>query len=164
MRVRVDGYYEDGAVWCAAMISCPGMMEQVGLFVICMHHRACRCYLNGASLKAVPLEVSHGDFLAIYKSDGRRVASSGLLTQTVASRRRTEHTSSTSSLCSSRQSAVPDGDASLPPSSSARCIEPNAWLRLVFDSFQLFALACRRCVAWLNRGVASRLPIDLAAT
>ena len=23
VRVRVDGYYEDGAVWCPAMISCP---------------------------------------------------------------------------------------------------------------------------------------------
>ena len=109
VRVRVDGYYEDGAVWCPAMISCPAMVEQLGLLVICMLHGECSCYLNGAPLNVVPAEVSHGDFLAIYKSDGRRAAPSGLVTHAVASGRRTEHTSSASSLCSSGQGAAPDG-------------------------------------------------------
>ena len=109
VRVRVDGYYEDGAVWCPAMISCPAIVEQLGLVVICMHHGECSCCLNGASLNIVRAEVFHGDFLPIYKSDGRRAVPSGLVTHAVASGRRTEHTSSASSLCSSGQGATPDG-------------------------------------------------------
>ena len=108
VRVRVDGYYEDGAVWCPVMISCPGIVEQLGLLVICMHQGDCSCYLNGVPLSAVPTDVSHGDFVAIYKSDGRRVVPNGLLTHAVASGCRTEHTSSASSLCSSGQGAVPN--------------------------------------------------------
>ena len=84
VRVRVDGYYEDGAVWCPVMISCPGIVEQLGLLVICMHQGDCSCYLNGIPLSAVPTDVSHGDFVAIYKSDGRRVVPNGLLTHAVA--------------------------------------------------------------------------------
>ena len=108
MRVRVDGYHEDGVVWCPAMISCPDMVEQLGLFVICMHHGECSCYLNGTPLRVVPVVVSHGDFLAIYKSDGSRAAPGGLVTHATASGRRTEHTSIASSLCSG-QGAESDG-------------------------------------------------------
>ena len=38
VRVRVDGCFEDGAVWSSDMISCPGM----SLLVICMQHGECR--------------------------------------------------------------------------------------------------------------------------
>ena len=67
VRVRVGGYFEDGAVWSPVMISCPGMVEQLGLLVICMQHGECSCYLNGVSLQGVPVEVSNGDFVVIYK-------------------------------------------------------------------------------------------------
>ena len=55
------------------MISCPDMVEQLGLFIACMQRGLCVCYLNGAPLRDAPAEVSHGDFLAVYKSDSGRV-------------------------------------------------------------------------------------------
>ena len=34
VRVRVDGYFEDGAIWSPSRITCPGIVEQLGLLVI----------------------------------------------------------------------------------------------------------------------------------
>ena len=34
VRVRVEGFYDEGAVWCPAAIACGAMIEQVGLFVV----------------------------------------------------------------------------------------------------------------------------------
>ena len=68
VRVRVDGFFEEGAVWCPAAIACFAMIEQLGLFVACQQREDCRCYLNGTSLHDDPVAVTHGDFLAIFKS------------------------------------------------------------------------------------------------
>ena len=35
VRVRVDGFSDEGAVWCPAMITCLAMVEQLGLFIAC---------------------------------------------------------------------------------------------------------------------------------
>ena len=110
VRVRVDGYFEDGAVWSPGMISCPGMVEQLGLQVICMQHGECSCYLNGVPLQGVPVEVSNGDFVAIYKSDNRPVGQTGL-SYAVTSGPRPEHTSSASSHCSSGPGGVLDASS-----------------------------------------------------
>ena len=69
VRVRVEGFYDEGAVWCPAAIACRAMIEQLGLFVACQQQGACRCYLNGNRLHDDPVAVTHGDFLAIFKSD-----------------------------------------------------------------------------------------------
>ena len=45
------------------------MIEQLGLFVACQQQGSCRCYLNGNPLHDDPVAVTHGDFLAIFKSD-----------------------------------------------------------------------------------------------
>ncbi len=29
VRVRVDGFHDEGAVWCPAQITCPAMVEQL---------------------------------------------------------------------------------------------------------------------------------------
>ena len=47
VRVRVDGYFEDGAIWSPTRITCPGIVEQLGLHVICTQHDECKCYHNG---------------------------------------------------------------------------------------------------------------------
>ena len=69
VRVRVEGFYDEGAVWCPAAIACGAMIEQLGLFVACHQQGSCRCYLNGNPLHNDPVAVTHGDFLAIFKSD-----------------------------------------------------------------------------------------------
>ena len=69
VRVRVEGFYDEGAVWCPAAIACGAMIEQLGLFVACHQLGSCRCYLNGNPLHNDPVAVTHGDFLAIFKSD-----------------------------------------------------------------------------------------------
>ena len=106
VRVRVDGFYDDGAVWCPSMIFCRGIIVELRLLVICSHQGDCRCYLNGLPLSDVPTDVSHGDFVAIYKSDGRRAGPAGLLTHAVVSTHSAEH-----DICSSEQSAAPDGSS-----------------------------------------------------
>ena len=50
VRVRVEGFYDEGAVWCPAAIACLTMIEQLGLFVACQQGGDCRCYLNGTPL------------------------------------------------------------------------------------------------------------------
>ena len=77
VRVRVDGYFEDGAVWSPLRTSCLGLVEQLGLLVICTQRGACKCYLNGAPLHEVLMEVAHGDFVVIYQSDSRPVLQRG---------------------------------------------------------------------------------------
>ena len=67
--MRVEGFYDEGAVWCPAAIACGAMIEQLGLFVACQQQGSCRCYLNGNPLHDDPVAVAHGDFLAIFKSD-----------------------------------------------------------------------------------------------
>ena len=69
VRVRVEGFYDEGAVWCPAAIACSAMIEQLGLFVACQQQGSCRCYLNGNPLHDDPVAATHGDFLAIFKSD-----------------------------------------------------------------------------------------------
>ena len=69
VRVRVDGFFDEGAVWCPAAIACFAMIEQLGLFVACQQRGDCRCYLNGTPLHNDVVAVTHGDFLAIFKSD-----------------------------------------------------------------------------------------------
>ena len=69
VRVRVEGFYDEGAVWCPAAIACGAMIEQLGLFVACHQQGSCRRYLNGNPLHNDPVAVTHGDFLAIFKSD-----------------------------------------------------------------------------------------------
>ena len=59
----------EGGVWCPAAIACFTMIEQLGLFVACQQRGDCRCYLNGTPLHDDPVAVTHGDFLAIFKSD-----------------------------------------------------------------------------------------------
>ena len=44
VRMRLDGYFEDGAIWSPGRISCPGIVEQLGLLVICTQHDECKCY------------------------------------------------------------------------------------------------------------------------
>ena len=39
VRVRVEGFYDEGAVWCPAAIACGAMIEQLGLFVACAINR-----------------------------------------------------------------------------------------------------------------------------
>ena len=77
VRVRVDGFYDEGAVWCPAAIACFTMIEQLGLFVACQQRGDCRCYLNGTPLHDDPVAVTHGDFLAIFKSDHAHSESPG---------------------------------------------------------------------------------------
>ncbi len=72
-------FSEEGAVWCAERISCPGMVEQLGIFVACVQRGACLCYLNGAPLRDVPVAVRHGDFLVVYKSESSRSDAAELL-------------------------------------------------------------------------------------
>ena len=48
VRVRVDGFFDEEAVWSPAMITCPALVEQLGLFVACQQRSHCRCYLNGS--------------------------------------------------------------------------------------------------------------------
>ena len=69
VRVRVEGFYDEGAVWCPAAIACRSMIEQLGLFVACHQQGSCRCYLNGNPLHDDLVAVTHGDFLVIFKSD-----------------------------------------------------------------------------------------------
>ena len=69
VRVRVEGFYDEGAVWCPAAIACRSMIEQLGLFVACQQQGSCRCYLNGNPLHDDLVAVTHGDFLVIFKSD-----------------------------------------------------------------------------------------------
>ena len=71
MRVRVDGYFEDGAIWSPDRITCPGIVEQLGLLVICTQHDECKCYHNAKALQRLPVDASNGDFVVIYKSDRR---------------------------------------------------------------------------------------------
>ena len=68
VRVRVDGYFEDGAIWSPARITCPGIVEQLGLYVICTQQDECKCYHNGEALLRLPVDATNGDFVAIYKS------------------------------------------------------------------------------------------------
>ena len=77
VRVRVDGFFDEGAVWCPAVIACFTMIEQLGLFVACQQWGDCRCYLNGTPLHDDPMAVTHGDFLAIFKSDHAHSESPG---------------------------------------------------------------------------------------
>ena len=106
VRVRVDGFHEEGAVWCPAMISCPDMVEQLGLFIACMQRGLCVCYLNGAPLRDVPAAVCHGDFLAVYKSDSGRSDAAGHTVLATASARRLAASSVATSECPSGHSAL----------------------------------------------------------
>ena len=78
----------------------------------------------------MPADVSNGDFVAIYKSDGRRVVQNGL-SYAVASGRRPEHTSSASSHCSSGLGGVPD--ASSPAGTTGPGYSPCPVERLPID-------------------------------
>ncbi len=49
-----------------------------------MQRGECLCYLNGAPLRDVPVEVSHGAFLVVFKSDGSRAATTGLTVHATA--------------------------------------------------------------------------------
>ena len=35
VRISVEGFFDEGAVWSPAGIACLGMIEQLGLFVAC---------------------------------------------------------------------------------------------------------------------------------
>ena len=67
VRVRVDGYFEDGAIWSPDRITCPGIVEQLGLLVICTQHDECSCCHNGEALQRLPVDASNGDFVVIYE-------------------------------------------------------------------------------------------------
>ena len=85
VRVRVDGFFDEGAVWCPAAIACFAMIEQLGLFVACQQRGGCRCYLNGTPLHNDLVAVTHGDFLAIFKSDHAHSEAPGHATLSIAS-------------------------------------------------------------------------------
>ena len=61
VRVRVDGFFDEGAVWSPATIACLAMVEQLGLFVACQQRGFCRCYINGSPLHNELVAVKHGD-------------------------------------------------------------------------------------------------------
>ena len=65
---RVDGFFDEEAVWSPAAIACFAMIEQLGLFFACQQRGICRCYFNGSPLHNEPVTVAHGDFLVIFKS------------------------------------------------------------------------------------------------
>ena len=46
VRLRLDGYYDEGAVWCPLQITCGGMLEQLDLDILCGQEGECKCYLN----------------------------------------------------------------------------------------------------------------------
>ena len=110
VRVRVDGFFDEGAVWSPAMITCLAMVEQLGLFVACQQRGHCRCYLNGSPLHAEPVAANHGDFLAIYKSDHARSDVLGHAMLSTASTRRLGGSTGTVSECPSGQSAAAASD------------------------------------------------------
>ena len=64
------------------------MIEQLGLFVACQQRGGCRCYLNGTPLPNDRVTVTHGDFLAIFKSDHAHSEAPGHATLSIASNRR----------------------------------------------------------------------------
>ena len=105
LLLRVDGYFEDGAIWSPGRISCPGIVEQLGLLVICTQHDECKCYHNGGALQRLPVDVSNGDFVAIYKSDRRPRRENGL-SSAVTSGLRPGSAASASSQCSSEPGSV----------------------------------------------------------
>ena len=88
VRVRVDGFFDEEAVWCPAAIACFAMIEQLGLSVACQQRGGCRCYLNGTPLHNDLVAVTHGDFLAIFKSDHAHCEAPGHATLSIASNRR----------------------------------------------------------------------------
>ena len=97
VRVRVDGFFDEGAVWSPATIACFTIVEQLGLFVACQQRGFCRCYINGSPLHNEPVAVKHGDFLAIF------LGHTMLFT---ASTRRLGGSAGTVSECPSGQSAA----------------------------------------------------------
>ena len=106
VRVRVDGFFDEGAVWSPAMIACLAMVEQLGLFVACQQRGFCRCYINGSPLHNELVAVKHGDFLAIFKSDHTRSDALGHAMLSTASTRRLGGSAGTVSECPSGQSAA----------------------------------------------------------
>ena len=103
VRVRVEGFFDEGAVWSPAAIACFAMIEQLGLFVACQQRGGCRCYLNGTPLHNDPVTVAHGDFLAIFKSDHAHSGAPGHATLSIASNRRQGGYLGTVSECPSEQ-------------------------------------------------------------
>ena len=105
VRVRVDGYFEDGAIWSPTRITCPGIVEQLGLLVICTQHDECKCYHNGEALLRLPVDATNGDFVVIYKSDRRPGRENGGWAA-VTSGLRSGYAASASSQCSSEPGSV----------------------------------------------------------
>ena len=105
VRVRVDGYFEDGAIWSPSRITCPGIVEQLGLLVICTQHDECKCYHNGEALLRLPVDATNGDFVVIYKSDRRPGRENGGWAA-VTSGLRSGYAASASSQCSSEPGSV----------------------------------------------------------
>ena len=103
VRVRVEGFFDEGAVWSPAAIACFAMIEQLGLCVACQQRGGCRCYLNGNPLHNDPVTVAHGDFLAIFKSDHAHSGAPGHATLSLASNRRQGGYLGTVSECPSEQ-------------------------------------------------------------
>ena len=105
VRVRVDGYFEDGAIWSPSRITCPGIVEQLGLLVICTQHDECKCYHNGEALHRLPVDATNGDFVVIYKGD-RRPGRENSGWAAVTSGLRSGYAASASSQCSSEPGSV----------------------------------------------------------
>ena len=57
VRVRLDGFHEEDAVWSPAMISCPDM---VGLFNLLLHVMICVPHCNFAVPSQSPRPVLRG--------------------------------------------------------------------------------------------------------
>ena len=72
VRVRVDGFFDEGAVWCPAVIACFTMIEQLGLFVACQQRGDCRCYLNGTPLHDDAHSESPGHAALSIAANGRQ--------------------------------------------------------------------------------------------
>ena len=105
VRVRVDGYFEDGAIWSPTRITCPGIVEQLGLLVICTQQDECKCYHNGEALLRLPVDATNGDFVVTYKS-GRMPGRENSGWAAVTSGLQSGYAASASSQCSSEPGSV----------------------------------------------------------
>ena len=82
-------------------ITCPGIVEQLGLHVICTQQDEC----NGEALLRLPVDATNGDFVVIYKS-GRMPGRENRGWAAVISGLQSEYAASASSQCSSEPGSV----------------------------------------------------------
>ena len=92
VKIAVDGFYAQGAVWTMREITCPVIQEQVGVAIPCQMGRTCICYHNNVPLGVFPTPVTTGDFVAIYRSNGI-VSTGGVDSSLQSGERQSSHSS-----------------------------------------------------------------------